>query len=159
MAPNLIRPSQMLIFDPATVSVCYMGQRQVAPQGAGRPACAAAAAATATAAAASSTSPPPPTAKRTYVKNISPEEKILRKWVHCRIYEPRAEDLVFFMNIFFFVPYRGRVNRTSFRPNVFNGIFFCLIDVYLSTLCVHYVLRVPSVEELSLHKTCKGCAR
>lgn len=71
MAPNLIRPSQMLIFDPATVSVCYMGQRQVAPQGAGRSTSAAATAA------APSTSPPP--AKRTYVKNISPEEKILRK--------------------------------------------------------------------------------
>lgn len=73
MAPNLIRPSQMLIFDPATVSLCYMGQRQVAPQGAGRPTSAA------TTAAPSSTSPPPPPAKRTYVKNISPEEKILRK--------------------------------------------------------------------------------
>ncbi|VVC38284.1 Basic-leucine zipper domain [Cinara cedri] len=66
MAPNIIRPSQMLIFNPA--GMCYVEQPRhqaivAEDDGDFEP---------------MSPRPSPP-AKRTYVKNISPEEKILRK--------------------------------------------------------------------------------
>lgn len=62
MAPNIIRPSQMLIFNSG---MCYVEQRQHTAAG--------------DVSGGSSMSPRSPPAKRTYVKNISPEEKILRK--------------------------------------------------------------------------------
>uniref|UniRef100_A0A2S2NKE5 X-box-binding protein 1 n=1 Tax=Schizaphis graminum TaxID=13262 RepID=A0A2S2NKE5_SCHGA len=62
MAPNIIRPSQMLIFNSA---MCYVKQRQHPAAG--------------DIDGGSSMSSKSPPAKRTYVKNISPEEKILRK--------------------------------------------------------------------------------
>lgn len=61
MAPNVIRPNQMLIFNPA---MCYLQEQPAEHDDEG----------------CGSMSPrPSPPAKRTYVKNISPEEKILRK--------------------------------------------------------------------------------
>ncbi|XP_025410148.1 X-box-binding protein 1 [Sipha flava] len=59
MAPNVIRSNQMLILNSA---MCYVEQRQAISDDEYE-----------------STSPRSPPAKRTYVKNISPEEKILRK--------------------------------------------------------------------------------
>ncbi|XP_050535715.1 X-box-binding protein 1 [Daktulosphaira vitifoliae] len=62
MAPNIIRPNQMLIFSP----MCYVEHRREGSCG-NNSDCS------------SDMETPPKPVKRTYVKNISPEEKILRK--------------------------------------------------------------------------------